>query len=103
MTLSPFTQYALVAFLVLLLLSFLIRRFPAVRDAGPGYAFYTRRTTRAALLFVAGGAVLGTVLAFADVEQWERVTLAYAIVGGIALVMIRLAEQRQRKDGPRGL
>jgi hypothetical protein len=98
-TLSPFTQYALLAFLVLLLLRFIIRRVPAVRDAGPEYAFYTPRMKRAALLFVAGGAVLGTVLAIGNIEQWERVTLAYSIVGGIALVMIRLAEHRQRKDG----
>ena len=103
MTLSPFTQYALVAFLVLLLLSFLIRRVPSVRDAGPEYAFYTRRTMTAALIFIAGGVVLATVLAFANVEQWERVTLAYALVGGVSLLVIRLAEQRQRKDGSRGL
>ena len=103
MTLSPFMQYALIIFLVLLLLSFLIRRLPAVRKAGPEFAFYTGRIKRAAFLFFAGGAILGTVLAFADVEQWERVTLAYAIVGGIALMLIRLAEQRQRKAGLRGL
>jgi drug/metabolite transporter superfamily protein YnfA len=45
-----------------------------------------------ALLPVGGGAVLGLVTALVDVEYWERVGLAYAIVGGVAVVMIRAWE-----------
>ena len=102
-TFSPFARIAFVSFLVLLLLKFLLRRVPAIRDASPDYAFYTRRTMTAALVFVGGGVVLGTALAIMDVERWERVTLAYGIAGGVAVVMIRVSEQYRRKDASRRL
>ena len=103
MTLNPFTQYALLAFLVLLLLRVLVRRLPAVRKAGPEYAFYTRRMKGAALLSFVGAAVLGTVLALAHIEQWEPLALAYGVMAWSVLMAVRLAEHRQRKDGQAGL